>query len=93
MYILLLNAGSSSLKAVLMDSATGSVVSRGLADWAGATTCYRFAKGDGKEQAENASWRGHAKAVERFVADLAPDRELRQVARQASLDPGDGIEL
>jgi acetate kinase len=70
MNILLLNAGSSSLKAVLMESADGAVLSRGLADWAGSATRYHFAGPDGTERSENASWRGHAKAVEQFVADL-----------------------
>ena len=72
MNILLLNAGSSSLKAVLMDSADGTVISRGLADWAGTATRYHFAGPDGKERSENVPWRGHAKAVEQFVADLTP---------------------
>src|SRR5579872_1563211 len=70
MNILLLNAGSSSLKAVLMESADGAVLSRGLADWAGSSTRYHFAGLDGKERSENAPWHGHARAVEQFVADL-----------------------
>ncbi len=74
MNILLLNAGSSSLKAVVMESADGAVLSRGLADWAGATTRYQFAGPDGKERSETPPWRGHAKAVERFVADLTTEQ-------------------
>jgi acetate kinase len=70
MNILLFNAGSSSLKAVLMESSGGAVLSRGLADWAGSATRYEFAGPDGKEHTENVAWRGHAKAVERFVGDL-----------------------
>jgi len=70
MIILLLNAGSSSLKAVLMESADGAVLARGSADWAGAPTRYHFASPDGTEHAETVSWCGHAKAVARFVADL-----------------------
>jgi acetate kinase len=65
MNVLLLNAGSSSLKAAVMDSSSGEVVSQGLADWAGASTRYHF---DGRSEA--VAWKGHAKAVERFVADL-----------------------
>lgn len=42
MNILLLNAGSSSLKATLMGSSDGAEIARGLADWAGATTVYRY---------------------------------------------------
>jgi acetate kinase len=73
MHILLLNAGSSSLKAALTNSDDGQVVAHGLADWAGAKekARYQFAGPDGKERAEDVPWTGHAKAVERFVADLA----------------------
>src|SRR5262245_35325937 len=70
MNILLLNAGSSSLKATLMESASGAVLARGMGDWAGAATRYQFAGADGKDRSEDVKWRGHAKAVERFVADL-----------------------
>jgi acetate kinase len=70
MNILLLNAGSSSLKCTLMESADGKVVARGLADWAGSETHYLYAGSDGPEHSEQVSWRGHAKAVHRFVFDL-----------------------
>jgi acetate kinase len=70
MLILLLNAGSSSLKAALMESADGKVVARGLADWAGSATHYQFAGPEGKEHLEEVPWKGHFRAVQRFVADL-----------------------
>jgi acetate kinase len=70
MNILLLNAGSSSLKAALMESADGREIVRGLADWAGPKTRYEHAGPDGKAHTEDVPWRGHAKAVERFVGDL-----------------------
>src|SRR5262245_22626582 len=70
MNILLLNAGSSSLKATLMESADGAVVARGLADWAGTVTRYQYAGADGRDRAEEVSWKGHAEAVRRFVFDL-----------------------
>src|SRR5438105_15942044 len=70
MNILLLNAGSSSLKATLMQAADGAVVARGLADWAGSTTRYEYAGPDNKERSEEAPWKGHAEAVRRFVSDL-----------------------
>jgi acetate kinase len=70
MNILLLNAGSSSLKCTLMESADGRVVARGLADWAGAATYYQYASSDGPLGSEKVSWKGHAKAVHRFVSDL-----------------------
>jgi acetate kinase len=72
MNILLLNAGSSSLKAAVMESADGSVVAHGLADWAGSATRYQFAGQDGKERSEQVPWKGHGKAFERFVGDLTP---------------------
>jgi acetate kinase len=70
MNILLLNAGSSSLKATVMRAADGTVVARGLADWAGSATPYQYAGPDGKDRSENVPWRGHAEAVKRFVFDL-----------------------
>ncbi len=70
MNILLLNAGSSSLKCTLMESTDGRVVARGLADWAGPETYYQYASSDGPARSEKVSWKGHAKAVYRFVSDL-----------------------
>jgi acetate kinase len=73
MNILLLNAGSSSLKAALMEAADGTVLAHALADWAGAATHYEYAGPDGRGRgAEEVPWKGHAKAVERFVGDLTP---------------------
>jgi acetate kinase len=65
MNVLLLNAGSSSLKAAVMESGSGAELTSGLADWAGARTHYQYG-----ERREDVAWRGHAQAVERFVADL-----------------------
>lgn len=70
MNILLLNAGSSSLKCTLMEPADGRVVAYGLADWAGSATQYKYAGPDGREQTEKVSWRGHADAVRRVLHDL-----------------------
>lgn len=70
MNVLLLNAGSSSLKATLMDSVDGSVVARGLADWAGSVTHYEYTGSDGKDRSEDVPWKGHAEAVRRFIFDL-----------------------
>jgi acetate kinase len=70
MKILLFNAGSSSLKAVLRESADGSLLASALADWASAVTKYRFAGPDGNDRSEEVSWSGHADAVRRFVHDL-----------------------
>jgi acetate kinase len=70
MNILLLNAGSSSLKCTLMESADHRSIAGGLADWAGSATRYEYAGPDGKKHAEEVSWRGHAQAVRRFLHDL-----------------------
>src|SRR4051812_32413567 len=70
MNVLLLNAGSSSLKAALMQSADGTVIAHGLADWAGSATRYRYVGADGTEHSEEVAWKGHARAVQRFVSDL-----------------------
>jgi acetate kinase len=70
MNILVLNAGSSSLKAALMNADDGRVLAHGLADWAGDVTRYQCAGPDEGERSEEVPWRGHAKAVERFGGDL-----------------------
>jgi acetate kinase len=70
MNVLLLNAGSSSLKCTLMESADGNVVARGMADWAGSETRYQYAGPDGCEHSEKVSWTGHADAVRRVLHDL-----------------------
>lgn len=70
MQILLLNAGSSTLKCTLVDSTDGKVVARALADWAGAETHYEYAGSDGGGRTEKVSWKGHGMAVRRFIDDL-----------------------
>lgn len=71
MNILLLNAGSSSLKATLVEPANGSTLARGTADWAGASTHYEYSIcGGGKPRAEDVAWKGHGGAVNRFLSDL-----------------------
>ena len=68
--ILLLNAGSSSLKATLMAAADGTVVAHGLADWAGPVTRYQYEDSDGTKRLEEVPWRGQTEAVRCFIADL-----------------------
>lgn len=91
MDILLLNAGSSSLKATLMKThfpaagqkdIVGSVLARGLFDWAGAATRYEYTGEDGKERSEEVSWKGHAQAVQRFVSDLPDHSALAAVGHR-----------
>lgn len=70
MKVLLLNAGSSSLKGVLRESSAGAQIASASADWAGSTTRYRYSGPDGAEYCEKVAWTGHAAAVRRFVHDL-----------------------
>lgn len=80
MKILLLNAGSSSLKVSLVDAADGRLLAHGLADWAGSTTHYSYAGGDGEGPVETVSFATHTEAVRRFVFDLT-HREPVQLPR------------
>ena len=43
MHVLLVNAGSSSLKIALLDADTQAVIAHGAADWAGKATHWKFA--------------------------------------------------
>jgi acetate kinase len=70
MKLLLLNAGSSSLKCTLMESATSAVSASSLTDWAGSATHYQYAGPDRRKRSEDVSWRGHADAVRRVLHDL-----------------------
>jgi acetate kinase len=72
--VLLLNAGSSSLKGVLIRAEDRAVVARTSADWAGPVTRYHCS-GPGVEIGPTeVSWRGHAEALRQAVGDLEPAR-------------------
>lgn len=71
MRVLLLNAGSSSLKCTLVESDTRTVVAAASADWAGAVTRYAWQGIGGERRSEDVRWRGHAAAVRRALGDLA----------------------
>jgi len=70
MNVLLLNAGSSSLKATLMTSDDRTVVAHALADWAGTEARYQYVAPDGQQRSETVPWKGHGEAVRRLVFDL-----------------------
>lgn len=70
MKILLLNAGSSSLKMSLAESSRGSELARGLADWAGSPTLCQYTGPGGLARSQQVSWKGHSRAVEYFVSQL-----------------------
>jgi len=69
--VLLLNAGSSSLKCSLMESADRAVLAQASADWAGAVTRYKRTGPGAERVSEEVSFRGHGDAVRRVAADLA----------------------
>jgi acetate kinase len=72
--VLLLNAGSSSLKGVLIRVEDRTVLARASADWAGPVTRYHCS-GPGVEIGPvEVPWRGHGEALRQAVRDLAPAR-------------------
>jgi acetate kinase len=73
----LLNAGSSSLKASLVESADATLLARGQADWAGVATRYTYSLGDDQQAPPQAvAWKGHAEAVRQFVEDVAHHKPI-----------------
>ena len=73
MSVLLLNAGSSSLKCTLMESDGSAVVARASADWAGPVTRYECSVPGGESASQDVPWRGHAEAARRVLGDLVSD--------------------
>jgi acetate kinase len=72
--VLLLNAGSSSLKCTLMESDGGAVVAKASADWAGTVTRYERSVPGGERASLEVPWRGHAEAARRAFGDLVAGR-------------------
>jgi acetate kinase len=70
MRVLLLNAGSSSLKCTLLESDHNDVVGRASADWAGRMTRYESVGPRGERTSEEVAWRGHAETLSRALDDL-----------------------
>ncbi len=70
MTVLLLNAGSSSLKCTLVEPAQCGTVASSLTDWGGTATCYRYTGPDGKQHVQDVSWQSHAEAVRRTLHDM-----------------------
>jgi acetate kinase len=70
MRALLFNAGSSSLKCTLMDSASESVVVQASTDWAGATPRYERVGPGAERRSAEVAFRGHGDAVRYMVSDL-----------------------
>src|SRR5262245_47998934 len=80
MQVLLLNAGSSSLKCTLMDSATSSVIGRASADWAGSVTRYERSVQASKRISQQVSWSGHREALRASLRDLSTLKDTGSVA-------------
>jgi hypothetical protein len=79
MNILLLNAGSSSLKCTLVEAADRNVIAHALADWAGSVTTpsrtgLRMSKGDAGQVVVLSSW----------LALLHPVRRTEAAARRGA---------
>jgi acetate kinase len=83
--VLLLNAGSSSLKCTLMASEDHAVVGSASADWAGPVTRYQSSGPDGQRASREVAWRGHAAAVGYVLRDLLPARGEAGTARLAAV--------
>jgi len=66
----MLNAGSSSLKCTLMESADQTVLSRSTADWAGPVTHYERTAPGAERVSEQVPFRSHGDAVRRALEDL-----------------------
>ncbi|HSQ64498.1 MAG TPA: acetate/propionate family kinase [Polyangiaceae bacterium] len=77
MRVLLLNAGSSSLKCTLVESAHAAIIARASADWAGPVTRYERSGPGAERVSEQVSLRGHADAVRYALADLGVAPEAR----------------
>lgn len=70
MYIVLFNAGSSSLKCSLLKLDSDEPAAQAQADWASTPAKYQFSVTDGNSRREEVNWRGHGEAVRRFLDDL-----------------------
>ena len=68
--VLLLNAGSSSLKCTLVDTNDRRVLVRAAADWAGTVTRYERMRPERELFSETWSSRGHSDAARRMIDDL-----------------------
>jgi acetate kinase len=73
MTILLLNAGSSSLKCTLMGP-DRKVLANGAADWSGNAASYEYSGADSRKEAETVAWRTYGDAVKRFLRDATESK-------------------
>lgn len=84
MFILLFNAGSSSLKGSLVHSDTGQPVASAVVDWVTLPTQYRLTTPDRVVRDEQVHWKGYAQAVQQIMADLVPEF-LPDISRLAAV--------
>ena len=91
MSMLVLNAGSSSLKATLLKASDGTTMAKGNADWAGHATHYHFQVTNQKPIDREVDWKGHDQAVEQFVVDLKDAKLLGSAESKALVAVGHRI--
>jgi len=72
--ILLLNSGSSSLKATLVNSTDGDTLANGTVDWSGGTARYEFTSRNRQDGRDDVLCQNHASAVRLFLSGLIQDR-------------------
>jgi acetate kinase len=77
MRVLLLNAGSSSLKCTLMESEARAVLGRTSADWAGRVTRCSQPDRHGRQDSREVPWRGHARALRSALRELLQTEDPR----------------
>ena len=74
MKVLLLNAGSSSLKFSVLESGDSSIIASGLADWSSETASYSLAL-RGVAVDEEVNWSGYEASLVRVLDDLRQHAE------------------
>src|SRR4029453_545450 len=73
MTILLVNAGSSSLKCTLMGP-DRKVLAGGAADWSGNAASYEYTGPDELKQTETVAWRTYGDAFKQFLGDATESK-------------------
>lgn len=77
MHILLLNAGSSSLKASVVDAAASMDIASCRAEWSGTTANHEFTDSADRVRSASLETPGHGDAVRRFLADFRGQGQSR----------------
>ena len=75
MYVLVVNAGSSSLKYQLMDTVLGKVLAKGICERIGIDGCIEHKKEDGSKTKRELPMPNHSVAM-KIVVDTLTDPEI-----------------